>query len=292
MLLRFYHSYLQRRYREELVRAGLAGQEPTFPGLVSQLCTQAQMRSPAYLTLCNRYRIDQVYRRKKWEYCYILQALAEQGAAAPGKRGLGFGVGRECLVAALASQGCAILATDLPREHAAREGWEKTGQYAGVLEGLNQDGLCEAAEFRRLVTYRDADMNHIDDSLEDFDFLWSSCALEHLGSIELGLRFVARAMDCLKPGGVAVHTTEFNLSSNRRTVDKGPTVLFRRQDMEALARRLEALGHRVAPFNWSPGAGELDRHVDLPPYQWSPHLKLLVRGHAVTSLGFIVRKAA
>jgi hypothetical protein len=290
-MLRFYHSYLQRRYRDQLVRDGQAGKEPTFPGLVSQLCTQAQMCSHAYLELCKRYRIEPIYKRKRWEYGYILQALAEQGQVKPGKHGLGFGVGRECLVAALASQQCSILATDLPRERAARKGWEKTGQYAGVLEGLNQDGRCDPVEFRRLVTYRDVDMNHIDDSLKGFDFLWSSCALEHLGSIELGLRFVMRAMDCLKPGGVAVHTTEFNLSSNERTVDKGPTVLFRRQDMEALTRKLEALGHQVAPFNWNPGSGDLDHHVDLPPYQWSLHLKLLVRGHAVTSLGFIVRKA-
>lgn len=291
-MIRLYHWYLRRRYQQALAFSTPPGNEPTFPGLVSQLCTEEQMRSPVYLELCRRYHIEPIYRRKRWEYGFILQALEEHGAKKPGKRGLGFGVGREALVAALASDGCSIVATDQTRKDAFLGGWATTGQYAGALEELNRDKHCPEEDFRRLVQYRDVNMNKIPSDLRGFDFVWSACSLEHLGSLELGLQFIVNAMDCLSPGGIAVHTTEYNLSSNDKTVDRQRTVIYRRRDMEELAQRLGALGHSIAPFNFHPGKGELDHYVDLPPYKWTPHLKLLIGGFAATSIGIIVRKAS
>ena len=128
--------------------------------------------------------------------------------------------------------------------------------------------------------------------LTGFDFCWSACALEHLGSIELGLKFIENSVDCLKPGGWAVHTTEFNLSSNDQTVDNLGTVLFRQRDFEALAARLAAKGHTVAPFDFRPGAGALDRYIDVAPYRPEPHLTLALMGYATTSFGIIVQRGA
>ena len=283
--------WYRRRAERDLIERGSAGGEPTFPGLVTQLCTQAQMRTPEYLALCESVGIDTVFRRKKWEWAYILQALREHGAIEAGKRGLGFGVGRECVVAALAREGCSITATDLVATEAEKRGWADGSQYAGALDALNSDGLCDPKEFRERVTYRHVDMNAIDADLVDYDFVWSSCAFEHLGSLEHGMRFVREAMRCLKPGGVAVHTTEFNLSTGESTIRRGTTVLYRRSDIEELAKQLEAEGHWVAPRNYHPGSGELDHHVDVPPYKWSPHLRLLVGRYPTTSIGIIVKKA-
>ena len=50
--------------------------------------------------------------------------------------------------------------------------------------------------------------------------LWSSCSLEHLGSISHGIEFILNSLKCLKQHGVAVHTTEFNLSSNEETLNE------------------------------------------------------------------------
>ena len=58
-------------------------------------------------------------------------------------------------------------------------------------------------------------MNHLPDDLRGFDFTWSSCALEHLGTLAAGADFVVAQMDCLRPGGVAVHTTEFLVDQRR-----------------------------------------------------------------------------
>jgi len=133
-------------------------------------------------------------------------------------------------------------------------------------------------------------MNHVTDDLTDFDFCWSACAFEHLGSIELGLKFIERIISCLKPGGWAVHTTEFNISSNDETVSEGGTVLFRRRDFEALASRLDAMGHTVAPFNFNAGQGVVDGYIDVAPYRPEPHLKLAIGGFEATSFGLIVQR--
>ena len=134
-------------------------------------------------------------------------------------------------------------------------------------------------------------MNAISEDLTGFDFVWSSCAFEHLGSIERGLAFVTRAMRCLKPGGIAVHTTEFNLSSNGPTVESRDLSVFRRQDIERLVRELEAAGHRVWPLNLNPGNGPVDRYVDVPPYRSEPHLKLRLDRFVITSIGLAIERA-
>jgi len=106
-------------------------------------------------------------------------------------------------------------------------------------------------------------------------------------------------MDCLKPGGVAVHTTEFNLSSNDKTVADGPCVIYRLRDIEAVCGQLVAQGHTVEPLDVQPGHHRLDRFVDEPPYcDWftTPppkvtHLRLNLWGHASTSIALVIRKA-
>ena len=46
--------------------------------------------------------------------------------------------------------------------------------------------------------------------------------------------FVINSMRVLKPGGVAVHTTEFNLSSNDDTIEARDLCVYRRRDIELL----------------------------------------------------------
>jgi hypothetical protein len=133
-------------------------------------------------------------------------------------------------------------------------------------------------------------MNRISPGLLNFDFVWSSCAFEHLGSIRHGLEFVVNAMRCLRSGGVAVHTTEFNLTSNYHTIEVHNLVVFRRYDLEQLIRTLEQAGHAVASLNLNPGSGPLDRYVDLPPYRNDPQLRLRMDRYVFTSIGLIVER--
>jgi hypothetical protein len=228
--------------------------------------------------------------RKQWEFAFIAQALHERGLLRAGSRGLGFAVGREPLPSLFASYGCEIVASDWEEQSARAAGWVETNQHASDRETLNERGLCPPDSFRALVNFRVVDMNHIPGDLRGFDFVWSSCSLEHLGSIAHGEQFIYNAMKCLKPGGIAVHTTEYNVSSNRFTIHRGDSVLFRRRDIERVARTLSASGHHLE-LDFTDGDLPLDRVVDVPPYRTEPHLKLLISRYVSTSLGLIIRKS-
>ncbi|CAN5879507.1 hypothetical protein BH23PLA1_BH23PLA1_06130 [soil metagenome] len=257
--------------------------------LRSGLCTQAQLESPSFRAWCQRLGLPHGLHRKLWEHAFICQALQERDLLRPGCRGLGFGVGREPLAALFASEGCEIVATDLAPEAADRLGWIEGQQHAACLEALNAAGLCPADRFARLASFRFVDMNAIPKDLTGFDLCWSACSFEHVGSISLGLRFVDRMLDCLRPGGWAVHTTEFNVSSNEATLDNGPTVLFRRRDLVGLADRLSRLGHKIE-LDLDPGSGWADGFIDAPPYSHNPHLKLRLAEYVTTSVGLIIEK--
>lgn len=271
--------------------AGLTRFEPpTLAAPAWQLCTESQIHEARYAHWCAEIREHPRPHRKQWEFCYVLEVLEQQGCLQPGRRGLGFGVGHEPLPAVMAARGCAVVATDLPHEQAHAKGWAATDQHGRDLDYLNDRQICPPDLFRTQVELRYLDMNNVPYDLQNFSFVWSCCALEHLGSLAHGLSFVERSVACLEPGGIAVHTTEFNLASNQDTLDSEGTAIYRRRDMEALADRLIKKGHRIWPLNFHPGEGPLDRHVDVPPYSSDTHLKLAVAGHHCSSFGMIVQR--
>lgn len=270
-----------------------AGPVPPHVGsmLRSQACTQYQIESPSFLYWAQRlHERPGGLHRKLWEWCFAAQVLHERGLLRPDARGLGFAVGNEPLTALFASLGAHIVATDLDQAEAAEAGWVESNQHAAGLEQLNDRGLCPADEFRERVRFRNADMRNIADDLRDFDFVWSSCAMEHLGSLGHGVEFVRNAMQCLRPGGIAVHTTELNCDSDTDTIETGGSVVYRQRDLTALARQLRELGHHVEPLDFHVGETEADRYVDEEPYGGKSHIKLRIGPYASTSIGLIVTK--
>ncbi len=283
----------------EGTKGAAAGGRGSGPVLVSQLCRYETLVSPAFLAWSDRIRPvwdpdgtdpkPYIVHRKMWEWLFICEALGQRKMLRPGRHGIGFGVGAEPLIALFAGLGCTVLATDQAPEQAVASGWARDGgEYAGALEGLQQPGLCDPDLLAARVSYRDVDMNDIPADLRGFDFSWSSCSFEHLGTIEAGLDFVVNQMDCLAPGGVAVHTTEFNASSDDETVESGPTVLYRRRDIEALVNRLRREGYRIY-CDFTSGELPADRHVDVPPYT-DTHLRTTYDRFEATSIGLVVEK--
>jgi hypothetical protein len=258
--------------------------------LKSSVCSYQQLDSPLFRQWAPRLRERHKFHRKLWEFCYITQALHERGLLRTGCTGLGFGVGKEPLTSFFASCGCEVVATDLDPAAAALKGWAETDQHVTEFGNLNDRGLCTAEELHRLVSLRYVDMNQIPADLTGFDFTWSSCVLEHLGSIRKGKEFIYNQMHCLKEGGVAVHTTELNLSSESTTIDENEfLVLFRKSDFREIARTLTAEGHSIS-LDLRLGRTVADNYVDLPPYRQSPHLRLLWDEYITTSIGLIIRK--
>ena len=256
--------------------------------LRSEMCKQAVLESETFQRWCARLgeRPGHMHR-KVWEFCYISQALEERGMLGPGRRGLGFAVGQEPLPALFASLGCEIVATDLQTEDAG--GWAAGGMHADSLEALNRRGLCDAQTFGERASFRFLDMRRLppEEELGTFDFVWSSCALEHLGSLAAGEQFLYGSLRYLKPGGVAVHTTEYNVSSNERTLSSGNVVLYRRQDLERMRRMLAMGGWRV-DLDFAEGDRPGDRIVDPMPFTGQVHLRLNLAGFTATSFGLII----
>lgn len=265
---------------------------PSLQAPVTQLCTEGQFREPEFADWCRALDLAPAHHRKVWEFCYILAVLDAQGVLKPGARALGFGVGQEPVPALLAKRGLTVVATDAPPEAGDAKKWAASGQHASTLEALHVPNIVDFETLRERVTFRPLDMNAIDPALRDFDLCWSACALEHLGSLKHGLDFIVASLDTLKPGGIAVHTTEFNLSSNDGTVEAPSLSVYRKCDIEQLLARVADSGHKVFPLNLYPGSTAVDQHVDLPPYDDAgPHLKIKLLEYVITSIGIAVQKA-
>jgi SAM-dependent methyltransferase len=267
--------------------------------LLSKICTKADFDAEWFQRwrpmmvhhTANGIRLGRTFlHRKEWELVFICQALEERGLLTPGKRGIGFAVGLEPLPAILASRGCKVLATDKKTDSGGH--WE--GQWASGKSDLSRPQVCDPSVLESNVDFRSLDMNNIPSNLQDFDFSWSCCALEHLGSLRKGLVFLMNQMRCLKPGGTAVHTLEFNLSSNKRTVKSGDTAVYRRTDIERFAELARREGHAVEEIDFSSGDDPLDQFIARPPWDDTAsnlaHLRLMIGPFVCTSLALIMTK--
>lgn len=214
------------------------------------------------------------YHRKIWEYAVIAQVYREriwQKSEYP-PNVLGFGCGNEPLPSWFYDLGAIITATDGPADPA----WTKTGQHAS-----------------RKGSYFEVDMNAIPAELlqGQFDFTWSCGSFEHIGGIDHSLRFFCNQMRCLKPGGIACHTTELNID-----LDAGPTLnvanlcLLRASDLAQLAGMLWSQGDTLWLPDLQRGETEIDLFVDRPPYTANYHLNIEVGGFVTTSVVLIATK--
>ncbi|TCM18705.1 methyltransferase family protein [Novosphingobium sp. PhB165] len=230
--------------------------------------------------------------RKLWEWAGILEVFRQRGKLQQGMKGIGFAVGTEPLACIIANHGVEVLASDLGAGEQV-EGWASDNQHAATLDAIYRPNIIDRQKFNDLVSFKPVDMAHLEDlPSAEYDFAWSSCAFEHIGNLEDGLSFVINAMRLLKPGGIAVHTTEINLSSNENTIFDGHMCIYRKHDIENLDRRLRLIRCGIENMNWDAGCHEHDLNYDSPPYfeTGRPHVKLELGGFITTSCMIVVRK--
>ena len=282
--------------------------------MASKASTQADVESPWFRYWMNEIHSAPLPHRKLWEFAYILQNMYGMGVLKEGQRGIGFGCGEEPLPSYFASKRMHVTVTDLDPNQVAGQGWAESGQHTASIDSAFHPNLCDRASFDDHVELQYVDMNNIPAHLDNqYDFCWSVCALEHLGSIKQGLDFIENSLRTLKPGGVAIHTTEFSYTETERTVDDKSTVLFLRHHFEEISARLRGAGHDVQELDFHVGTDPLDTFVDVPPYPPYPfdelgivartgatsdecyrpgHLKLSVFGFPATCFAITIRKAA
>ena len=149
---------------------------------------------------------------------------------------------------------------------------------------------------------RAADPNAIPQDLRGFDFCFSVGRIHMLGTIARGIQFMENMVDVLKPGGIAVHTTEFSFAVDDQTIDNWGTVLFQRRHFEEMAQRMERKGCKrdAARFRcrlaarWTASStSRRSRCTGANLKDWSRdamHIKVSIDGFPCTAFGLIAAK--
>ena len=164
--------------------------EPQEHHLISKATTQEDMESAWFAYWCKQLKIAPIYHRKIWEYAFVLQCLHDHGLLREDVTAMGFGCGEEPMASYFAARGLNVLVTDLHPVQVAGKGWAETQQHAKTREAAFRPDLVSPEVFDARVQHQFVDMNAIPQVPRPFDFCWSICAMEHLGSIEAGLSFV------------------------------------------------------------------------------------------------------
>ncbi len=278
---------------------------PSIQHLVSKVSTQEDLESD-----WSRYWISELkrefnYHRKQWEQSFILQVLFEHGMMRKGKKGLGLGCGKEPLPSYFIKKGCDITAGDKPCQNDDGDLWKSSGQYTESLSDLFDENIIDYATFKQKLSLRYVDLNDLPEDLFGYyDFCWSTCVIEHIGSLKCGLNFLKNSLKLLKPGGISVHTTEFNYLNTPETVDNCGSVIFKQEHIEQLSEEILKLGGEVLSPDFSYGDKVFDKYIDLPPYPGAkiegidipfigyniPHIKLNIFGFPATCFGVIIKK--
>jgi len=206
-------------------------------------------------------------------------------------KAMGFGVGIEPIPAGLAKLGFKVLATDYLDGEIAAD-WKKTDQLISSQEDLNARGILTEIEFKNNVQFVNMDMNQIPSEFDNqFDFVWSSCALGHIGGYQNGIDFILRSVRLLKPGGIALHTTELDVSAEESKFDFPTLSLYRENDLKTLVNTLKFQGYEIEHFrNDKRWFGKSERFVDREPWGARPHIRIEVQGREVLSLAIRIRR--
>lgn len=255
---------------------------PQLESPVCQLCTAAQFQEPAFQTILAAMGVRPGRTRALWEQAWIVATLAAQGLVEPGRSGLGIETGRERIAALVAARGVQVRATGTAE--AEPRAIEKRRLQLFHPEAVHIEDFDERVTFHPLVPGQVGTLTG-----ESFDFCWSIGLADRLGSVAAMLDLIEASLVPLRPGGLALHTMGFNLSSDTHTWELPGLVLLRRRDIEELAERLASAGHRLLPLNLHPGTTPADEEV---AHEVGPVPALRQRhGVAVaTSLGLAVRK--
>ena len=201
----------------------------------SKPSTQADLESDWAAYWISEIKLAHIFHRKLWNSRFYFRQYSRMGDYIR-RTCLGFGCGAEPLPSYFASRGVDVTVTDLDPTTTAARGWIDTEQHTS-LDMVFQPHLVSREQFDRHVTLRYVDMNSIPADLCDYDFCWSICALEHIGSIQKGLDFIELVAD-LAPGRHCHTYNRVQFSNDEQTIDDWPTVRFR-SNTSALTARLE-----------------------------------------------------
>lgn len=171
--------------------------------VTSKLCDAADwFRPDVQEIITNELHETPRFHRKQWEFALIFLALREAGKLAPGKLGLSMGGGRELIAYALAPHVQHLTITDL---YETNTSWTcaRTDDPDAFIKNNKPFPVDDA----KLNAVR-MDMRDLQFPDGTFDFCYSTCAVEHIGTREDFLKHLNEVARVLKDDGIYVFTTE------------------------------------------------------------------------------------
>jgi hypothetical protein len=171
---------------------------------------------------------------------------------------------------------------------------ESTGQHAASVEALFMENLVPREAFDAHVRFRPLDMRRFGElEGQRFHFLWSSCAIEHLGSLADGLDFVEQSMALLEPAASRSIRPSSTCRPTTRRSRSDPT-----SPTAAAISNGSPIGSGVRPAAWrrsiSMRHAPIRSRVRLSAIHehGRRHLKLLLGDFVCTSMLLVVHKGS
>ena len=147
--------------------------------------------------------------RKAWEVGMVLHAFDRLGVLTPTAEILGIGVAKEETISLLSPHVKRLFATDIYCNPDTWNGWHGTDLMIDASQFLTQPYN------RRRVVWQHVDGRSLPYEDNTFDAIFSCSSFEHFGSEADIRQAIGEACRVLKPGGVAVISTEFKISGPR-----------------------------------------------------------------------------
>lgn len=265
--------------------------------------TKAVSNSPAFSEpWFERWRITLgynkgEYKRKIWELCWAMEILSNVGHTGggnfSGKSGISFGCGLERIGPHLAGLGANMLFTDVAVNKTIEEHWLKTGQHCGGDLSKMEVSASTAGDWAERSEFQYYNM--LDPIPKEwigaFDFCYSMNSVDHIGSICQAQEFIIRSMKVLRPGGVAVYTSELALDGPEDAMCFGYTSFFRMRDIRHLVYALNWAGNKTLNLNY--GHDWSKETIDREPFSdpRANHILISIAGCLVTSFGIVAIKS-
>jgi SAM-dependent methyltransferase len=265
---------------------------------LSKLCDAADWFDPEFDRIVRTELAEEPrLHRKQWEFAQIFRALQSVGVLNGTSRGLSMGGGMERLLYAVVRHTGHLTVTDL---YEADSSWN---------EARLEDPDCAvkaAAPFpvdRDRLSARRMDMRELTFPSGSFDFCYSSCAIEHIGTYDDFVRHLEETRRVLKDDGVYVLTTEFHYGEE--VIPAPHNYYFSAAFLEELVRASSFavcgvvdgtlrphVFNRPVPVNLGDLCADAADPVTDVLLNTSPHLQLLTSGLPFTSMCLVLRKAA
>lgn len=182
-----------------------------FTAPVCQPCTPAQVRDPAFRGWQKQLDATPRDPATAWQAAYVMQVLERYGLLQPGARGLAFGPQGSAIAGLLTTNGLACDTVGLSDAKGA-------DQPEGSVhpEALPGDFFA-------------------------YDLVLSIRATDTLTSERSAQAFLEKAMECLRPGGLAVHVVAHRLAGQET-----PATSFDRNGLEKVLLAMISRGHQAA----------------------------------------------